>query len=90
MDTLSPQMYRYDMAGYRQVLHQMTREQLCPEDKGRVFPGLLLALGREYVAPAALLRQMVEENRREGLGGEVYFHSEGVMKRRALFKQVYR
>ena len=90
VDSVSPQLYRYDIEGYRTELRKIAREQLCPAELRRVFPGLLLALGREYLASPELLRQMVEENRREGIGGEVWFHSEGVARRRQLFEQLYR
>ena len=90
VDSLSPQLYRYNIEGYRTELHKLAREQLCPDQRKMVFPGLLLALGREYVAAPELLQQMVEENRREGFGGEVYFHSEGLKPRRALIEQLYR
>ncbi|MDI4632419.1 family 10 glycosylhydrolase [Pelomonas sp. V22] len=90
VDSLSPQLYRYNIEGYQQELRKLAREQLCPEQRQKVFPGLLLALGRDYVAPPELLQQMIEENRREGILGEVFFHSEGLLPRRELLEKLYR
>lgn len=90
VDSLSPQLYRYDIEGYRKELHKLAREQLCPEQRTKVFPGLLLALGREYLVAPELLQQMIEDNRREGFGGEVHFHSEGLKPRRELMERLYR
>ncbi|MDN3920338.1 glycoside hydrolase family 10 protein [Roseateles violae] len=89
VDSVSPQLYRYNIEGYQTELRKLAREQLCPADRAKVFPGLLLALGNSYVVPAELLRQMVEENRREGIGGEVYFHSEGLKPRADTLRQLY-
>lgn len=55
-----------------------------------VFPGLLLALGKDYVASPELLLQMLKENRREGIAGEVFFHSEGLTKRDEVLQRLYR
>lgn len=90
VDSVSPQLYRYNIEGYRTELRKITREQLCPDQLAKVFPGLLLALGKDYVASPDMLRQMLEENRREGIAGEVYFHSEGLARRRDLLLELYR
>ena len=90
VDSISPQLYRYDIAGYRKELHKITREQVCPQQLDRVFPGLLLALGRDYLASPELLRQMIEANRQEGVLGEVFFHSEGLIKRGSNLAPLYR
>lgn len=90
VDSISPQLYRYNIEGYRTELHKITREQVCPQQLDRVFPGLLLALGREYLASPELLRQMIEANRAEGIAGEIFFHSEGLNKRRSTLVPLYR
>lgn len=90
VDSLAPQIYRYNIEGYRKELRKLAREQLCPAQRARVFPGVLLALGKSYVISAELLRQMIEENRREGFPGEVHFHSEGVAPRLEVLKSLYR
>jgi len=89
VDSVSPQIYRYNLEGYQTELRKISRAQLCPEHLSKVFPGLLLGLGKEYLAAPELMRAMVEENRREGIAGEVYFYSEGVQPRKALFEQLY-
>ena len=90
VDSVSPQLYRYDIAGYRTELRKITREQLCPAQLGRVFPGILLSLGRDYIIPVKLLNEVIDENRREGITGEVYFHSEGLAKRAKELVKLYR
>ncbi len=90
VDSISPQLYRYNIDGYRTELHKITREQVCPQQLDRVFPGLLLALGRDYLASPDLLRQMIEANRQEGVMGEVFFHSEGLIKRSSTLAPLYR
>ncbi len=89
VDSVSPQIYRYKLDGYRAELKKISRAQLCPEHLARVFPGLLLSLGKKYVADTELIRAMARENRREGFAGEVYFYNEGVLQRASLFEQLY-
>ena len=64
--------------GYEAELRKISHDQVCPAQLGRVFPGLLLSLGREYRASPELLRGMVAANRHAGVLGEVFFHSEGL------------
>lgn len=88
VDSLSPQLYRYQAPAYRKTLDEMLSHLPCPEDRARMFPGVLLSLGREYVAAPDLLRSMVQANREAGLQGEVFFHSEGLTKRGADLKDL--
>jgi uncharacterized lipoprotein YddW (UPF0748 family) len=88
VDTVSPQLYRKDIDAYQRVLHAMAREQ-APMFKQRIFPGLLLNLGKDYRASPEMLRAMIAANRAEGIDGEVYFFNEGVLPRLDEFRQIY-
>jgi uncharacterized lipoprotein YddW (UPF0748 family) len=81
VDRLSPQIYRYDIAAYQQTISEMVLALPCATDRAKVFPGVLLSLGRDYVASPALLKAMIEVNRTAGLNGEVFFHSAGIEQR---------
>ncbi|MBC7917069.1 MAG: family 10 glycosylhydrolase [Rhodoferax sp.] len=89
VDSVSPQIYRYNLAAYQTELQKISREQVCPAQLHQVFPGILLALGSEYVAPLELLTAQVRANRAEGIRGEVFFHSEGMRKRADYFGTGY-
>lgn len=52
-------------------------------------PGILLKVG-DYIASATLLQQMVAENRKYGIEGEVFFFYEGLKKRPSFFEKLYR
>ena len=90
VDSVSPQLYRYNLEGYKTELQKISREQVCPAQLHQVFPGILLALGSEYLAPSELLNDQIRLNRSEGLAGEVFFHSEGLRKRADYFGEAYR
>ncbi len=90
VDSVSPQIYRYNLAAYKTELHKISHEQVCPAQLQQVFPGILLSLGSEYVAPAELLKAQIQANRAEGIQGEVFFHSEGLRKRADYFGADYR
>lgn len=88
VDMVCPQIYRYDIEKYRNELQKMATEQLSPSELHRVFPGILLKVG-DYVASDSLLQQMVEENRKVGMDGEVFFFYEGLKRRVSFFDQLY-
>ncbi len=89
VDNVSPQLYRKDFKAYRQTLHAITRGQIRESDKHRFTPGILLDAGKNYRASDALIIDMIEENRREGVTGEVYFFNEGLRARLPLFRKLY-
>lgn len=90
VDSVSPQLYRYNLEGYKTELRKISREQVCASQLHQVFPGILLALGSEYLASTELLARQIRLNRDEGIGGEVFFHSEGMRKRADYFDDGYR
>lgn len=89
VDSVSPQLYRYQLDAYRRVLAELGG-QVTPAERGRVFPGVLLSLGRDYLAPPELLQGMVQANRDAGFAGEVFFHSEGLTRRAQALQPLLR
>jgi uncharacterized lipoprotein YddW (UPF0748 family) len=89
VDRVFPQIYRKDVASYEAELHKITRTQLPPALHHKVHPGLLIRLSDGYVASMELVAAQVSANRRAGVGGEVYFFNEGVMRNLDAFKALY-
>lgn len=83
-DIILPQLYRYNIAAYEKILKELN-SQLRPEQKKRVFPGLLTALGDGYLVKPELLKQMLQLNRQYGFEGECFFYFECLRK----LEQVY-
>ena len=78
-DEILPQLYRYDIKAYEKILKELD-EQVTPEQKSKVFPGLLIGLGDGYQVKQELLQQMIELNRKYGFMGECTFYYEGLKK----------
>lgn len=74
-DFVFPQLYRYDAAGYEQLL-QALNQWLTPELKRKVFPGMLTSLADGYQADQNLIRQFIQLNRQYGYDGEAFFYYE--------------
>ena len=89
VDSISPQLYRKDFNAYKATLHAITRRQISESDKRRLTPGVLLDVGKNYHASDAFIAEMLEENRREGVTGEIFFFNEGVRTRLPLLKRLY-
>lgn len=83
-----PQIYRYDIDKYRIELSRIVREQVASSEKDILFPGILLKVG-DYVASDTFLAQMVAENRKYGIEGEIFFFYEGLRLRPAFFESLY-
>lgn len=88
VDEICPQVYRYNIKDYRSALDAIIDEQVAPEQRKILAPGILLKVG-DYIASDTLLRQMVEHNRSHGLRGEVFFFYEGLKHQEAFFEQLY-
>ncbi len=88
-DLVIPQVYRYDMAPYCSELHAIYAGQVDRDKRDRCYPGILLKVG-SYYPSESLLRQMIEENRRNGIRGEVFFFYEGLKRYPAFFKTLYK
>ncbi len=89
VDNISPQLYRKDFNAYKATLHAITRRQISESDKRRLTPGVLLDVGKNYHASDAFIAEMLEENRREGVTGEIFFFNEGVRARLPLLRRLY-
>ena len=70
-------------------MQKISREQVCFAQLHQIAPGILLALGSEYLASLKLPDAQVRLNRVEGISGEVFFHSEGLRKRADYFGGAY-
>jgi len=76
-DIAHPQLYRRDFPSYRSLLGQ----QLSISDRDQInvgfYPGVLLKVGG-YVAEPDDMVNVVQENRANGVYGEVFFFYEGL------------
>lgn len=88
VDLVHPQVYRYEFRDYAEALEDIVRTQIAPEDLFRCSPGILLKLG-DYLPSPELLAKMIQENRRHGLQGEVFFFYEGIPKRADVIRKLY-
>ena len=89
VDAVSPQIYRYNIEQYAAELNKITTQQLTREQVKLVYPGVLFSLGKTYQIAPDLLEKMVNENRRQGIIGEVFFYNEGVVQQKAMFEKFY-
>lgn len=85
VDMVIPQHYRYNIEAYQQVLKQQI-SFLEAKDRGKFFPGMLIQ-NADYNPSAEFLKQMIEENRRQGFTGECFWFYEGLKKFPEFFKQ---
>jgi hypothetical protein len=69
----------------KQIIHkQIDKDQLF-----RFFPGILLKVG-DYYPSKRFLKEMINENRKFGIKGEVYFFYEGLKKYPNFFRDNYK
>lgn len=76
VDMVVPQVYRKDSAFYSRTL-EATYNYLLPETRHLLVPGVLIRVG-DWQPSEDYFRYMIEENRRLGLQGEVFFFYEGL------------
>jgi uncharacterized lipoprotein YddW (UPF0748 family) len=89
VDLVIPQVYRYSLKEYSKSLEEIIKEQI-PKDKfSSFYPGVLLKVGK-YYPTKKYLREMIAENRKHNINGEVFFFYEGVKKFQSLFKEFYK
>lgn len=88
VDLVCPQLYRYDIDAYNQLLEEITSWQLADSDLPIFYPGVLLQVDK-YNPTEDMLRAMIESNRAYGVNGEVFFFYEGVKKFKGLFSEMY-
>jgi uncharacterized lipoprotein YddW (UPF0748 family) len=89
VDNIAPQVYRNNFNAYQATLRAITRRQISESDKRRLTPGVLLDARKNYRASDAFIAEMSEENRREGVTGEIFFFNEGVRAHLPLLKRLY-
>lgn len=83
-DYVMPQLYRYDIAAYEKILKELSG-QLSPEQKKKVFPGILTSLGDGYLVKPEMLKQMIALNRQYGFDGECLFYFESLRKLQTIY-----
>ena len=88
VDLVCPQVYRYDIEDYKDVLKQIVEDQVNGNDMKKFYPGVLLKVG-DYYPSTGFLKQMIDVNRNNGINGEVFFFYEGIKKYPDLFKKIY-
>lgn len=89
VDMVCPQIYRYDFVKYQAELAKIMTEQVSPKDQHLIVPGILLKVG-DYYADTSLLQQKIDENRKYGLEGEVFFFYEGMKRWPDYFDGLYK
>jgi len=77
VDFICPQVYRRKIEEYMKEFNYMLDEVLPPRLHGMLFPGVLVKIGK-YRAPDRFRQKVVEEHRKRGISGEVYFFYEGL------------
>jgi uncharacterized lipoprotein YddW (UPF0748 family) len=89
VEMISPQVYRYNIKDYSNVLEGIVSEQVSSSNINRVYPGVLLKVGN-YHPSESFLREMINENRKHGINGEVFFFYEGIKKYTDFFSEIYK
>jgi uncharacterized lipoprotein YddW (UPF0748 family) len=89
VDRVFPQIYRKDLKSYEAELGKIVDAQVPKALHHKVHPGLLFRLSDGYAASIELISAQVAANKRAGVGGEVYFFNEGVMKNLTAIKTMY-
>lgn len=85
VELLCPQVYRYKIEEYSSTLSEAFLTWLPKGYENIFFPGVLIKVGG-YQPTDELFVQMIEENRKLGIQGEVFFFYEGIKKYSDLLK----
>lgn len=89
VDLVCPQVYRYNINDYTSALSQIVNNQVSKQDLKKLYPGVLLKVGGYYPSEE-YLSQMIDENRKYGINGEVFFFYEGIKKFPDYFRKIYK
>jgi uncharacterized lipoprotein YddW (UPF0748 family) len=89
VDLVIPQIYRYTVDRYIETIDEMLVSQIDKDKLNRVTPGILLKVGK-YYPTKKMLDQMIKENRKRGIKGEVFFFYEGLKKYPEYFETLYK
>lgn len=87
-DYVIPQIYNYDINSYQQTLKAQVAALKSSSDRSRFYAGVLLQSGSTN-ASNEFVEKMVNENRRNGIGGEVFFFFEGLKFNSEYFVNKY-
>lgn len=87
VDMIVPQVYRRDSLAYANTL-ATNLNYVLPHKRHKFVPGVLIRVG-DYQPSDQLLQFKIEENRRLGLDGEVFFFYEGLRKYTDLLQSIY-
>ena len=83
-DFIMPQLYRYNLTAYENVLKELNR-QVTTEQKNVVFPGILTGLGDGYRITDAMLKEIIQLNRKYGFQGECQFYFESLKSNQKMY-----
>lgn len=86
VDGIIPQIYRYDIGGYKATL--LAQKPYFKNKLDLFTPGVLLKVAN-YLPSDQFLTEMIAANRAEGLKGEVFFFYEGVKDKINFFALQY-
>lgn len=89
VDLVCPQVYRYNIEDYSSALELIVEDQINKDNIKKFYPGVLLKVG-DYYPDKEFLRQMIDQNRKNGIKGEVFFFYEGIKKYPDFFKEIYK
>lgn len=88
VDVICPQIYRYDFTAYKNELSKIVSTQINSDKIKLLSPGVLLKIGT-YSPSHDFLKQMIDENRRNKIEGEVFFFYEGLKANSLYFTSDY-
>ena len=74
-DFIIPQFYRRNIEDYKKIIDQID-QQVSPDEKNKIYAGVLSSLGDGYRVEDSLLIEMINYHRSKGINGEVFFYYE--------------
>lgn len=87
-DYVIPQLYRYDFVSYQSTLKAQVAALKNSADKSKLYAGVLIQSGT-YNSSNLFLEQMINENRANGISGEIFFFYEGLKFNSEYFTTKY-
>lgn len=90
VDVISPQIYRNNLPAYRNELARIVTSQVAADKLDQLAPGILMQTADGYRTSDDLIRQMVSENRRRNVKGEILFYDAGVVDHRDTVAALYK
>lgn len=90
VDVVSPQIYRDNLPAYRHELARIMSSQVSADKLSCVAPGILVRTADGYRTSADFIRQMISENRRRNINGEILFYDAGLIDHRDAIAALYK